>query len=197
MKRSIGDKKTPLYPAPAVVVAAYDAQDRPCGLTAAWAGVCASTPASLAVAVRRQRYTYSAIAARKAFTVNVPNEALMAVADYFGIFSGRDRDKFAEAGVTARRGTFVDAPVIEEFPISFECKVIAELDLGSHVQFVGQIMDCTVVEEALDDRGQIDPEVIRPLVFLPGTGLYYGLGQLVGRAYSAGKALAVKDNGGL
>ncbi len=190
MKRSIGDKKTPLYPAPAVVVAAYDDQGRPCGMTAAWAGVCASLPASIAVSIRKERYTYGAVKARGAFTVNVPNEALTTVTDYFGIFSGKDRDKFAQAGVTARRGSFVDAPVIEEFPISFECKVVAEVELGSHVQFVGQIMDCTVIEEALDEKNQIDPEVIRPLVFLPNSSTYYGLGEVVGRAFSSGRELA-------
>ncbi|MDI9370889.1 MAG: flavin reductase family protein [Synergistota bacterium] len=183
-------KPLPVYPAPVFLVGVYDEESRPSGMIAAWGGVCCSEPPCISIAVQRSRHSFGGIEARKAFTVNIPSEAQAAQADYFGIFSGRDRDKFAAAGLTPKRGELVDAPLVEEFPISFECEVVHSAELGSHVLFVGKVVRTWALEECLNDKGQPDPLKVRPLVFAPQYGLYYGLGDKpVADAFSVGKSI--------
>lgn len=186
MKKDIG-VSLPVYPSPCFVVAAYDERDRPCGLMAAWGGVCCSEPPCISVGVGKTRYTLGGIAAKGAFTVNISSERYLAEADYFGLASGRNRDKFTDTALTPRRGDLVDAPLIEEFPISFECEVVHSADLGSHILVVGKVVKTWVQEDCLDGTGSPDPVKVRPLIFAPRRATYYALGGEVGRAYSAGK----------
>ena len=191
MKRSIGIE-TPLYPAPALVVSTYDSDDNPNAMVAAWGGICCSTPPCIAISLRRERHTYQAILDREAFTVNIPQESLVKEADLFGIISGSEEDKFAISGLTPVRGELVDAPSIEEFPISIECKLVKTVELGSHTQFIGEVVNCTADESCLDKKGQPDPQKVKPIVFMPKYGRYYGLGEIIGRAFSSGKELLEK-----
>lgn len=192
MKVDIG-KNTPLYPAPDLIVATYDLEGKPNAMAAAWGGVCASTPPSIAVSVRRERHTFSAIEERKAFTVNIPSERFVAEADLFGMVSGSEFDKFAMTGLTATKGTCVNAPTIEEFPISIECKLVQTVEIGSHVQFIGEVLACFVDESCLDQQNRPDPKRVKPIIFMPGFGRYYGLGEEIARAYSIGKTLIKGD----
>jgi predicted MPP superfamily phosphohydrolase len=148
MKKDIG-VCTPLYPAPALVVTAYDRQGIPGGLMVAWGGVCNSEPPCISVAVAKNRHTLEGIMKRKAFCVNVSSEDVICEADFFGLASGRDVDKFETAGLTPRKGDLVGAPLIEEFPISMECEVVQSIDLGSHFLFVGKVVKTWAVEKCL------------------------------------------------
>ena len=125
--------------------------------------------------------------ARKAFTISLPGEANAAQADYCGVVSGRDHDKFAELGLTAIRSELVDAPYIAEFPLVLECAVVAVHELGLHTQFIGEIRDVKVDESVLDGSGGIDLAKLAPIMYMMGAGGYYAVGDLVGKAYSIGK----------
>ena len=142
MKRSLGPQTLPM-PAPVWVIGSYDTAGRANGMTASWAGICNSTPPCVYAAIRRSRYTYDNIVARQAFTVCVPSAAYVKEADYLGIASGRDEDKFARAGLTAVAGEKVDAPYIAQFPVAMECRVRQTVDLGSHTVFIGEVLDVT------------------------------------------------------
>lgn len=186
MKQSIGPK-TIVYPTPVFVIATYDAAGRANAMTVAWGGLCCSDPPSIAIAVRKNRYTYENIIARQAFTVNIPSTAYAAEADYFGIVSGRKEDKFAATGLTAVRSEFVDAPYIAEFPLVLECALRHEIPIGAHVQIIGEILDVKVDAAALGENGAPDIERVLPLLYAPGNESYYGVGSAVARAFSAGK----------
>ena len=188
MKKAIG-AKTVVYPTPVFVVATYDADGQPNAMTAAWGGICASNPPCVAVSIRKNRYTYDNILERGAFTVNIPSEANTAAADYFGIVSGRKADKFAAAGVTAVASERVDAPVIAEFPFALECEVLQRVEIGSHVQFIGEIVDIQADESVLTEDGALDIEKVKPILFAPENQAYYGIGSRVGEAFSVGKEL--------
>ncbi len=184
------NKPLPVYPAPVFLVGVYDEDGKPGGMIAAWGGICCSEPPCVTAAIQKSRHSYGGVVARRAFTVNIPSEAQAAEADYFGLFSGRDGDKFAAAGLTPRRGEAVDAPLVEEFPISLECEVVHSVELGTHVLFVGKVVRTWAFEEHLDERGLPDPLKVRPLVFAPQFGNYYGLGDKpVARAFSVGKSI--------
>ncbi len=188
MKKALAGN-TLLYPTPSVVVGTYDKEGKPNVMTAAWAGICCSEPPCIGVSLRKATYTYGSIVERKAFTVCIASDKYVKEVDYFGIATGKKVDKFAATGLTPVRSMVVDAPYVEEFPYALECTLIHTIELGLHTQFIGKIMSVIAEESVLDEKGKIDPEKVRPLVFAPGFKQYYSLGAPLGRAFSIGKAL--------
>lgn len=188
MKKSLG-AKTILYPAPVLVVGTYGADGRANAMTAAWGGIACSKPPCVSVSLRRATATHGNIMERRAFTISVPGEGNAAQADYFGLVSGRDHDKFKDLGVTAVRSDLVDAPYVGEFPLVLECLVVEVHELGLHTQFIGEIKDVKINEELLGADGRIDIGRLRPIVFVMDPGSYHAVGALVGKAYSIGKDL--------
>jgi flavin reductase (DIM6/NTAB) family NADH-FMN oxidoreductase RutF len=186
MKKSLG-AKTLVYPTPVFVVGTYDANGKPNLMTASWGGICCSQPPCVAVSLRKATYSYGNIVARKAFTISIPSEEQVKEADYIGLVSGRNVDKFAETRLTAVRSELVDAPSVQEFAMVLECKLAHTFELGLHTQFVGEIMDVKVESDAVGSSGLADIKKIRPLVFTPDTQSYYGIGNLIGRAFSIGQ----------
>ena len=188
MKKSLG-KGTHAMPTPVWLVGTYDSEGKPNLATVAWGGVCCSDPASVTVSLRKSRHSYDAILKRQAFTINVPSQAFVCAADYAGMASGRDADKFAVAGLTAVRSELVDAPYVAEFPLVIECRLLQVVEIGVHTQFIGEIMDVKADEEVLDENGIADPAKVLPLVYSPTNRTYYGLGEVVGKGFEIGKQL--------
>jgi flavin reductase (DIM6/NTAB) family NADH-FMN oxidoreductase RutF len=188
MKKSLG-ARTLAVPTPTWVVGTYDAAGRANGATVAWAGICCSRPPCVAVSLRRATYTHGSIVARRAFTVGIPTAARAREADYLGIASGRDLDKLAHLGLTVVRSELVDAPYVAEFPIVLECRLLQTVEIGSHTQFVGEILDVKAEESVLDARGQIDPLAARPIVFASGADAYFTLGEQLGPAFAIGRGI--------
>jgi flavin reductase (DIM6/NTAB) family NADH-FMN oxidoreductase RutF len=186
MKRSIGARAFVL-PTPVWVVGTYDKEGKPNVMTAAWGGICCSKPPCICISLRKATYTYGNIMDRKAYTVNVRSETHAKEADYFGMVSGRDVDKFAASGLTASKSELVDAPYVKEFPLVLECKVIHTHEIGLHTQFVGEIMDVKADETVFEETGFPDIERVKPIVYCPEVRQYYGIGDPIGQAYSLGK----------
>ncbi len=188
MKKSFG-ATTLIFPTPVWVIGTYDKTGRPNAATVAWAGICSSDPPAVAISLRKSRYTYENILERGAFTVNVPAATQVDVADYCGIVSGRNVDKFAKAGFTAIKGDRVDAPLIAEFPMAAECRVIGQYEIGVHIHFVGEILDVKVDKSMLRDDGMPDISKIDPILYAPETRAYHSTGRYLADGFSAGKKL--------
>jgi flavin reductase (DIM6/NTAB) family NADH-FMN oxidoreductase RutF len=188
MKKSLG-AKTILYPTPVLVVGTYDGEGNPNAMTAAWGGICCSVPPCVAVSLRKATYSHGNIVGRKAFTVGVPSARHVKEADYFGIASGRNEDKFAATGLTPVRSELVDAPYVAEFPLVLECRLAHTFELGLHTQFVGEILDVKIDEDALGKGGVPDLDRMLPICFAPEVHAYYALGRQLGTAFSIGKRL--------
>lgn len=186
MKRSIGPK-TIVYPAPAFVIGTYDHSGKPNAMTAAWAGICCSSPPCIAVSLRKATYTYGNILEKQAFTVNIAPEEMVKEVDYFGIVSGESEDKFSVTGLTPLKGEYVDAPFIGEFPLVVECALINHMEIGSHTQFIGEVKDIKVEESVLGENDTLLTEKIKPVIFTPGDRSYYALGRFLGRGFSIGR----------
>jgi len=186
MKKSLG-AKTLAQPAPVWVVGSYDSHGKPNIMIIAWGGICCSQPPCVTISLRKATYTYGCIMERKAYTINVPSVALVKEVDYAGTTSGRNVDKFAMTKLTPVRSELVDAPYIKEFPLVIECKVLHTLEIGLHTQFIGEIMDIKVEESMLGEHGLADILKVKPLIFDPGEGAYYGIGERIGKAFSIGK----------
>ena len=128
MKISLG-AKTLAQPAPLWIIGSYDESGRPNAMAAAWGGICCSKPPCIAVSLREDRHSYASILARRAFTISVPSVEYAAQADYFGIVSGKDVDKFAATGLTPVRSELVDASYVGEFPLVLECALLRTVPL--------------------------------------------------------------------
>jgi flavin reductase (DIM6/NTAB) family NADH-FMN oxidoreductase RutF len=191
MKKSLG-AKTILYPTPIMLVGTYDASGRPNVMTAAWGGICCSSPPCVAVSLRKATYTYGNIAQQGGFTINIPSDQYAVQADYCGMVSGKKADKFAETGLTPVRSTLVNAPYIEELPLVLECKLVHQIELGLHTLFVGEILDVKASEDVLDDKGVPDVEKLKPFFYAPEANAYYGTGKRLGDAFSIGQAVRKK-----
>lgn len=188
MKKSIG-ARTLAYPTPVFVVGTYDKDGKPNAMTAAWGGICCSKPPCVAVSLRKPRYSYENIIERKAFTVNITPENYAKESDYFGIVSGRKKDKFAATRLTPVKSSLVDAPYIKEFPFALECTVLHTVEIGVHIQFIGEIIDIKADEEILNSEGIPDIQKVRPILFAPEMQAYYGVGDFIGQAFSIGKEI--------
>ena len=187
MRRSLGPA-TLILPTPVWVVGTYDSEGRPNVMTAAWGGIACSKPPAVSVSLREATYTFANIVDRKAFTVSVPSAHQARQVDFLGMASGRDVDKFAEAGLTATRSELVDAPYVAEFALSLECRLLHSLKIGLHTLFVGEIVDVKADEEVLVD-GIPTVDLVKPFVFSVGEQAYYAVGDLVGPAFRLGRDL--------
>jgi len=185
MKQSLG-ANTLVYPTPVFVVGTYDKKGKPNVMTAAWCGICCSQPPCVAVSLRKATYTHGNIVARKAFTISIPSEDYVKQADYFGLVSGRNVDKFAKSGLTPVKSSLVDAPYVKEFPLIVECRLVHTFELGLHTQFVGEIVDVKAEENVIVSGQMVDMGKIKPLSFAPGMQGYYGTGNFIGKAFSIG-----------
>lgn len=191
MKKSMG-ARTLVFPTPVWVVGTYDKEGTPNMMTAAWGGICCSKPPCVAISLRKATYTYGNLMERKAFTVNVPSEARGREADYIGIVSGKNVDKFAATGLTPVRSELVDAPYVKEFPLVLECKLLRTVEIGLHTQFIGEIVDVKADESVLGEGGLPDIEKVKPIVYAPEIRTYHGIGGKLGSAYSLGKTIGGK-----
>lgn len=183
MKKSIGIG-TYALPSPVWVVGTYDSAGKPNLMTAAWGGICNSRPPCVYVSLRKATYSHGNIMARKAYTVSIPSEKHVREADWLGIASGRDFDKFAKAGLTPVKGTHVDAPYVEDFPVILECRVKEVIELGLHTQFVGEILDVKADPDVLNANGMIDIEKAKPIIFTAGAGTYHSVGKKLSNAFT-------------
>jgi len=188
MKKSFG-AKTLLFPTPVLMVGTYDENGKANLMNAAWGGICCSQPPCVAVSLRKATHSHHCIVERKAFTVGIACESKMAEADYCGIVSGRDVDKFAVTGLTPVRSELVDAPYAAEFPVVLECRLLHTVEIGLHIQFIGEIIDVKGDEAVLGEDGFLDIMKIKPLIYDTSHKGYHGVGPCIGKAFNIGKEL--------
>ena len=143
-----------LYPLPAVLVSVTDGEGRDNVFTVAWTGTVCTSPPMVYISVRPSRYSFEMIRKTKEFVLNLTTEELGFAADFCGVRSGRDVDKFEILGLTKDRAEFVKAPLIRESPVSIECRVTEEKELGSHTMFLAEVLSVHVDENLIDENGK-------------------------------------------
>ena len=109
------------------------------------------------------------------------------ISDYFGVVSGNKEDKIAKSGVHVTKSNFVEAPIIEEYPLTLECTV----DSFENGELIGTVVNCSVDEEYLDKNGNIDVDKMEIITFDMVSNTYRVLGDVVGKAFKDG--LKLKD----
>lgn len=189
MKKSSVGAQALVFSSPVWVVGTYDYEGKPNVMTVAWGGICCSQPPCVGISLQKTRYTYGNIMERGAFTVNVPPEKYVKEVDYFGIATGKNVDKFSTTGLTPVRSNLVDAPYVKEFPLILECEVVHTFDIGSHTQFIGEIMDVKADVTVLGEKGLPNMDKVKPIIVAAKTWSYHGIGKYIGQAFSIGKEI--------
>jgi flavin reductase (DIM6/NTAB) family NADH-FMN oxidoreductase RutF len=174
---------------PVWVVGTYDHEGKPNVMTAAWGGICCSKPPCVYVSLRKATYTYGNLLERKAFSISFPSTEYVKEADYFGLVSGKDNDKFSTTKLTPVKSTLVDAPYVKEFPMIIECKLIKIVEIGLHTEFIGEILDVKADESVLDANKLPDIEKLKPIIWSMAGMSYRSIGDEIGEAFSVGKQL--------
>ena len=184
MRKNFG-AKTWLYPMPVLIVGTYDEDGAPNAMNAAWGGVYDTD--QVMICLSDDHKTTENIKKTGAFTLSFATRKTVVSCDYVGIVSTNDvPDKFARAGFHARKSEFVSAPVIEELPVTVECKLLKFNEDGI---CVGNIVNVSADESVLDESGKIDAKKLDPVIYDGVTNAYWNYGEKVGQAFSDGKRL--------
>ena len=175
-----------LYPVPVVMVSCGLPGEKPNIITVAWAGTTCSSPAMVSISVRPERYSYDIIKKSGEFVINLVTKELVFATDYCGVKSGRDVDKFAEMKLTPLPSKEIHAPGIAESPVNIECRVTKEIELGSHVMFLAEVVNVTVEDHYMDANGKFELNSTGLVAYSHGE--YFLLGEKLGKfGYSVEK----------
>ena len=187
MKKDLG-KVPAVYPMPVLMIATYDENGKVDVMNAAWGMICGMD--KIALCISEPHKTTKNIRKLGAFTVALADAAHIKEADYFGIASGNNTDdKFERTGLTAVKSDKVNAPVIDEFPVTMECELAEIVTTDNFHSVIGNIVNVKADEEVLDENGKINPEKLNALIFDQFRSGYYVSGEKAGQAWSSGKEL--------
>lgn len=168
-----------LYPLPAVMVSAGDKKGNANIITVAWTGTVCTNPAMLYISVRPERFSYGMIKETGEFAVNLTTEKLAYAADWCGVKSGRDVDKWSEMKLTMQTADRLEyAPLIQESPVNIECRVCEVKELGSHHMFLAEVLAVHVDGEYLTETGKFELNKSGLIAYSHGT--YLKLGEELG-----------------
>ncbi|WP_418982556.1 flavin reductase family protein [Alistipes sp.] len=170
---------TLLYPLPAVLVSCGATEEEYNLLTVAWTGTVCTAPPMCYVSIRPERHSYAIIRRTGEFVINLTTRELARATDWCGVRSGRDCDKFREAGLTPLPAERVAAPIVAESPVNIECRVKQVIPLGSHDLFLAEVVNVQVDAALIDPAtGRFCLERACPIVYSHGE--YFALGEAIG-----------------
>ena len=190
-RKNFSDKAV-ITPLPAIMIATWDENENPDVMMAAWGGQCGPKHITFELLAHK---TTENIRLKKAFTVSFATKDDIAQSDYFGIVSGNDvPDKVAKAGFTITKSPNVDAPIINEYKLTLECRAI-EIEETSlnETRVVGEIVNMSADESILDEEGNIDLSKLQPVIFDSAKNEYRVVGEKVGTAWGSGKAIQERE----
>ena len=174
------------YPQPVFIIAAFGSDGVPNAMNAAWGGI--SEEDEISICISPEHKTTENILSSGAFTVSMADADHVTECDYLGIVSGNEvLDKLKVCGFTTVKSEFVNAPIINELPLTLECS-LRSYDADS-CRLVGEIVNVSCDERVLDKKGNPDPALLRPLTYDPFNHTYNVIGAKVGFAFKDGLKL--------
>lgn len=184
MRINLGAK--PLtYPQPVYIIGTYDEAGIPDAMNAARGGITGN--AEITFCVGRTRKTIENLKKTGAFTVSIATEEFLKACDYVGLVSGNDQEnKFEIAGFHHTKGENVNAPIIEELPMTLECQV-KEYD-ERRERLIGRIINVSI-DDSVMVGDKVDVKKLNPIIYDPVNMAYWGFGEKKGNAFSDGKEL--------
>lgn len=185
MKKDLGVKPY-IMPMPVLIIGTYSDDGSADAMNAAWGTLCEMN--IVALYLDAEHKTAENIKARKAFTVAIADEPNLIPADYVGIVSAhKEKNKIQKAGWTIVKSTRVDAPVINELPLTLECR-LDYIDEKTGCVY-GKIVNVIADEKVLDESGEVDLIKLNPLSYDSASHSYFTMGKKAGKAFSDGTKL--------
>lgn len=175
-------EKMQFLPLPVLIIGTYDKQGKANAMNAAWGGI--YDHGHIFISLSKHKTTEN-LEIKKAFTVSFATKETEMISDYFGVASGRNEDKIEKSGVHVTKSNFVDAPIIEEYPLTLECTV--ESFEGGNL--IGKVENCSIDEKYIDENGKIDIDKMKLITYDMTDNTYRVLGGIVGKAFSDGLKL--------
>ena len=178
--------KAYVYPLPVLIVGTYDENGVPNAMNAAWGTVCDTAQVSICLSAGHK--TVKNLLKTKEFTVAIADAKNVVASDYVGIVSANKvSDKLAKTGWNIKKSDFINAPIIEDFPLVLECKLVS-YDTETEI-CIGEVVNVSVDDSILNTQGKIDLEKFEPICYDCDTHGYYKLGEKVGNAFKDGLKL--------
>lgn len=185
--KSFGSKPF-LLPMPVYMISTYNDDNTVDVMMMAWGGICDYN--KVALNLDESHKTVKNIMKRKAFTVSVATAELLKESDYFGMVSANKvKDKFDKTNLTITKSTLVDAPIINEYPVTLECELFQTYNDDAGFRVVGKILNVVASNNVLDKDGNIDINKVKPVLFDQVSNSYYSLGEYLGKAWNIGKEI--------
>lgn len=176
-------KKSVITPEGVFIIGTYDENGTPNAMNAAWG--MQSDMGEITLMLSRHKTTEN-FEKTGAFTVAFGTVDTMLISDYFGVETGKKVNKIEKAGCHVHKSAHVNAPIIEEYPLTLECKVRNwDPETG---YLIGEIVASQADESILTD-GKVDLGKLRPIIFDPSFNAYRVVGEIVGKAFSDGLKL--------
>ncbi len=177
MPKQFWKGSTLLAPVPAALVTCGTLEE-PNVLTIGWTGIVCTRPPMTYISVRPERYSHDIIKNSGEFVINLTTSSMCRETDLCGVKSGNDTDKFALCGFHAVPAKNVSAPLIEECPVSLECRVTESKLLGSHTMFLAEIVGIAADEKYIDSKGKLNLQQCGLMAYAHGE--YFALGRKLG-----------------
>ncbi len=167
-----------LYPVPVVMASLGREGEKPNIITLAWVGTVCSDPPMVSVSVRKTRYSWQILRDTGEFVINLVTADLVRAADYCGVKSGRDVDKFKDMNLTPLVSKLVRAPGIAESPVNIECRITEVKELGSHDMFLARVVGVSADDRFMDKSGKLRLNDAGLVCYSHGE--YHALGKTLG-----------------
>ena len=167
-----------IYPIPAVMVSC-GTMEKANIITVAWTGILNTNPATVYISVRPTRYSYQIIKEQKEFVINLTNKELVQATDWCGVKTGAKVDKFKEMHLHKEKAKFLSCPMIQESPVSIECRVKEIIPLGSHDMFLAEVLAINADDKYINEKGAFDISKCDLIAY--ANGHYYTLGKKLGK----------------
>ena len=178
MGKVIWKPGTFLYPLPVVMVSC-GTMEKSNIITVAWTGILNTNPATVYISVRPSRYSYHFIREQGEFVINLTNKNLVKATDWCGVKTGAKVDKFKEMNLHKEKAKFVKCPMIQESPVSVECKVKEIKEMGTHHVFIADVLSIDADETYMNEKGAFDISKCDLIAY--ANGHYYALGKKLGK----------------
>jgi flavin reductase (DIM6/NTAB) family NADH-FMN oxidoreductase RutF len=155
-----------LHPYNTSLVTCCDAEGRANLIAIAWLIPVSVHPPLVGMSIRPSRHSYGLIRTTGEFVINVAPYEVARQVLFCGRRSGRDVDKFAGTGLTARVARRVRPPTIEECLAHLECRVVQDLKTGDHQLVIAEVVAACAQPRVLGDDGLCDLSHAHPLLHL-------------------------------
>lgn len=175
-----------IMPMPVLIIGTYNEDGSADAMNAAWGTLCDMHTVALYLSAGHK--TVENIRTKKAFTVAMADEEYMIAADYVGLVSAHtEKKKIEKSGFTVTDSPRVDAPIIEELPLTLECE-LDHID-GQSGCVYGRIVNVLADEKILDEGGNVDLNKLHPISYDPASRSYFTMGGKAGKAFGIGAEL--------